>query len=76
MVTEPDYRHFKTCGRGQRRYHLRNKKYYLILHTVFYSNEIRKLFLIKFMDWKVMDAKGGKGKNSKRGRISPFLARQ
>lgn len=39
---------------------------------MFYFNEIRKFFLIKFMDWKVMDVKGGKGKNLKRGRIFFF----
>lgn len=32
----------------------------------FYPNEIRNLFLIKFMDRKVMGAKGGKGRHSER----------
>lgn len=34
-----------------------------------YPNEIRNLFLMKFMDWKVMGAKAGReGKNSERGK--------
>lgn len=41
-----------------------------------YPNEIRNLFLIKFMDWKVMGAKGGKGKSSERGKTCVLSTRK